>query len=229
MSAHYTGHWSDLFYMALSIIDQAAKAGIAVDDWTFGGGTALMLQIDHRDSHDIDIFIQDPQYLPFLNPVTQEYDLKIMPSTYEQDGNASLKINYKSLGEIDFICCAPVSSHAHKIQEVCGREVRLETVTEIICKKIHYRGKRMQPRDMFDIAAASTVCGDETLVEALLSIPASCSAAAAAAGRIEPELVQSIMQKLQVRPEFQSIQDDAQAMTIKLLQAVAQADKKRGS
>ena len=37
MSAHYTGHWSDLFYMALSIIDQAAKAGIAVDDWTFGG------------------------------------------------------------------------------------------------------------------------------------------------------------------------------------------------
>ena len=55
MSAHYTGHWPDLFSMPLSIIDQAAKARIAVDDWTFGGGTALMLQIDHRDSHDIDI------------------------------------------------------------------------------------------------------------------------------------------------------------------------------
>ena len=38
-----------------------------IDHWTFGGGTALMLQIDHRESDDVDIFLPDPQLLPFLD------------------------------------------------------------------------------------------------------------------------------------------------------------------
>lgn len=46
-----------------------------MDRWSFGGGTALMLQIAHRESHDIDLFIDDPQILPFLNPETQCFDL----------------------------------------------------------------------------------------------------------------------------------------------------------
>jgi hypothetical protein len=28
-----------------------------------GGGTAMMMQIDHRSSRDIDIFVSDPQLL----------------------------------------------------------------------------------------------------------------------------------------------------------------------
>ena len=44
--------WSELFDQAMMIIDQANAKGIGMDDWTFGGGTALMLQIAHRDSHD---------------------------------------------------------------------------------------------------------------------------------------------------------------------------------
>lgn len=32
-----------------------------IDGWTFGGGTAMMLQIDHRISQDVDIFLPDPQ------------------------------------------------------------------------------------------------------------------------------------------------------------------------
>jgi len=36
-----------------------------------------------------------------------------------------------------------------------GREVDLETPAEIIAKKVYYRGDRMQPRDMFDIAAVA--------------------------------------------------------------------------
>jgi hypothetical protein len=34
----------------------------------FGGGTAMMLQIDHRESHDVDIFLTDPQLLASLDP-----------------------------------------------------------------------------------------------------------------------------------------------------------------
>ncbi len=59
--------WEQLFLQARSIIRQAqTRVGFDIA-WSFGGGTALMLQIDHRDSFDIDVFIDDPQLLPFLN------------------------------------------------------------------------------------------------------------------------------------------------------------------
>ncbi|MCP2158403.1 UNVERIFIED_ORG: hypothetical protein J2740_005399 [Rhizobium nepotum] len=40
-----------------------------------------MLQINHRESFDIDIFVNDPQVLPYLNPTTQGYTLQVNPQT----------------------------------------------------------------------------------------------------------------------------------------------------
>ncbi len=97
--------WSELFETALSIIAQAAAATYGFD-WTFGGGTALMAQIDHRESHDVDLFLTDPQLLPFLNPATQAYDLDRQPDGYDGDGSRVLKLMFDRLGEIDFICCS---------------------------------------------------------------------------------------------------------------------------
>jgi hypothetical protein len=68
---HPVSRWSDLFEQACRIIDQANSELTRIDSWTFGGGTALMLQIDHRESFDVDIFLDDPQLLPYLNPKTQ--------------------------------------------------------------------------------------------------------------------------------------------------------------
>nr|WP_220326215.1 nucleotidyl transferase AbiEii/AbiGii toxin family protein [Rhizobium wenxiniae] len=62
--------WESLFDQSVSIINQANSSFKLLDSWTFGGGTALMLQISHRESFDIDIFIDDPQVLPYLNPTT---------------------------------------------------------------------------------------------------------------------------------------------------------------
>ena len=36
-----------------------------------------MLQIDHRESHDVDIFIPDPQLLAFLDPEKQDFQFEI--------------------------------------------------------------------------------------------------------------------------------------------------------
>lgn len=84
-------HWESLFDEAVSIIAQANTPFTVADSWTFGGGTALMLQINHRESFDIDIFIDDPQVLPYLNPTTQGYTLKMNPDDYESDGTHALK------------------------------------------------------------------------------------------------------------------------------------------
>ena len=59
-----TSRWNDLLSEALSIIDIVNREQPILSDWTFGGGTAMMLQIDHRESHDVDLFIVDPQLLP---------------------------------------------------------------------------------------------------------------------------------------------------------------------
>ena len=103
--------WSSLFDIAGSIIDQAQRAAYPFE-WTFGGGTALMLQIDHRESHDIDLFLDDPQVLPFLNPGTQGYALDRAPDGYDTDGSHVLKLTFGEVGEIDFICCASITERS---------------------------------------------------------------------------------------------------------------------
>nr|WP_244494197.1 MULTISPECIES: hypothetical protein [unclassified Ensifer] len=63
-----------------------------------------MLQIDHRESFDVDIFIDDPQLLPYLNPETQGYALDIYPDGCGSGGSRALEIIFEQAGEIDFIC-----------------------------------------------------------------------------------------------------------------------------
>jgi hypothetical protein len=60
--------WETLFQRALVLIDDARERGLPVDEWTFGGGTVLMRRHRHRLSKDIDIFINDPQFVGFFSP-----------------------------------------------------------------------------------------------------------------------------------------------------------------
>jgi hypothetical protein len=62
--------WVRLFGIACSLLRQVNAAHPLSKCWTFGGGTALMLQIGHRESRDVDIFLPDPQLLALLDPTT---------------------------------------------------------------------------------------------------------------------------------------------------------------
>jgi hypothetical protein len=62
-----------------------------------------MLQIGHRDSHDVYFFLSDPQLLPFLDPHKHDFQFEIRPADYEGDGASFQKIAFKDVGEIDFI------------------------------------------------------------------------------------------------------------------------------
>ena len=126
-----------------------------------------MLQIKHRESHDIDLFIDDAQYLPYLNPETQGYNLALAPSDYETDGTRALKIVFNGVGEIDFICCDPVTENPIVISEIRGRRVKLETPAEILAKKVVFRGST--PPDagsMFGIDRRRQAMGTAYVVEA---------------------------------------------------------------
>jgi len=56
--------WARLFRIACALIRQVNSEQIIIDSWSFGGGTAMMLQIDHRESHDVDIFLPRPAASP---------------------------------------------------------------------------------------------------------------------------------------------------------------------
>jgi len=185
--------WERLFDQAVSIINQANSSFKLLDSWTFGGGTALMLQINHRESFDIDIFIDDPQVLPYLNPTTQGYTLQVNPDEYVSDGTHALKIVFAGIGEIDFICAPSLTNDPTSRVAVRGIQVDLETPGEIIAKKVHYRGSSLQPRDMFDIACIAKALGDGYVLEALLPFKTRAAAALAVAERMDASLASTVM------------------------------------
>jgi len=190
-----------------------------MSNWSFGGGTALMLQIKHRESHDIDLFIDDAQYIPYLNPETQGYDLALAPSDYETDGTRALKIVFSGVGEIDFICCDPVTEEPYVVSEIRGRRVKLETPAEILAKKVVFRGSHLQPRDMFDIAAVALAMGTDYVVEACSKFPDACREALAVTEKMNPDLVDAVTSKLLVSQGFQILQSRAQKVTKEVLVA----------
>lgn len=213
-------HWESLFDQSVSIINQANFHFRLLDSWTFGGGTALMLQIDHRESFDIDIFIDDPQVLPYLNPTTQGYSLQLNPDEYVSDGTHALKIVFADVGEIDFICAPSLTSDPTSRATLRGIEVDVETPGEIIAKKVHYRGASLQPRDMFDLACVAKACGDGYVIQALSPFKDKVAAALSVAQRMDPRLASTVMGKLQSKAGYAEISKTAQAMTISLLREV---------
>jgi hypothetical protein len=84
--------WAKLFREACSLIRQVNSEQAIIDHWTLGGGTAMMLQIDHRVSRDVDIFLDDPQLLGFLDPRTHDFTFGIQPTSYAGDGTRFLKL-----------------------------------------------------------------------------------------------------------------------------------------
>lgn len=78
--------WEDLLGEAVKIIDAVNRDGDILTGWTFGGGTAMMLQIDHHESHDVDLFLDDPQLLPYVEAAVAEMPFDIGTPTYNGDG-----------------------------------------------------------------------------------------------------------------------------------------------
>jgi hypothetical protein len=197
-----TPRWADLFRQSVSIIAQAEQCHALSVDWTFGGGTALMVQIAHRDSFDVDIFVDDPQILNFLNPETQDYQLEMRPNEYHLSGHHALKLAFGDMGQIDFICAAAILEHPAERADVLGHVVAKETPSEIVAKKIVYRGSHIQPRDLFDIAAVARHMGPDRLAAALGPVRSEAGVALERAQRLKPAAVESVLKQLQIYPDY---------------------------
>src|SRR5438876_3924445 len=97
-----------------------------------------------------------PQLLGFIDPSKSQLSWVLPHMT--ATGRGFRNSRSRGLGEIDFIVAGALTGTPFEKREVEGRSVWLETIPEIIAKKVYYRGAEARPRDIFDIAAASGSC-----------------------------------------------------------------------
>ncbi len=145
------GAWRKLAGIASTIIDDAEKTAGSSLHAVLGGGTRIMLALNHRISDDIDLFIRDPQWIGYLSPRLNA-NVESLTSVYEETA-VSLKLRFAE-GEIDFIVAAPLL----RLPEESSPETSfpLESVAEVLAKKLFHRGWQLAPRDLFDWWAIET-------------------------------------------------------------------------
>lgn len=179
----------------------------------------MMIQIGHRESHDIDIFLDDAQILGFLDPGKVDLRFKEKPADYVGDGARFQKFAFSDVGEIDFIVSGHLTQTPFETQEVEGRQVQLETIPEIIAKKVYHRGSEAKPRDIFDIAAAARTHRDE-VVAALRDFPDEVQATLARLEKLNPDFVARTIGQLMILPAYQNLAGESLAVTKDLVREV---------
>lgn len=179
----------------------------------------MMLRIDHRESHDIDIFLPDPQLLAFLDPQKRDFQFETQPDDYRSDGALSLKFAFSNVGQIDFIVAGALTPAPATEFNVDGQTVLLETVPEIIAKKIYYRGSNMQPRDIFDIAAAGEE-RPESLIEILKMYQDRVAQALVAINKLNSDFINRAIQELAIKGGYKDVAKTALERAKEILRAV---------
>jgi len=180
--------WRALLTRAIARLE---SAGVGDTQWMLGGGTLLMLRYRHRVSRDIDIFVNDVQYLSYLSPRLN--DAADRPLNYSETANV-LRLFYPE-GEVDFLAVAPVipslGSEPLPIEGVGARAIiPAMSDTEIVAQKLFYRAWAFTGRDLYDFATIArcnpSVLDDKRLRRAIAdrveTLKASVNAAACAEG-----------------------------------------------
>ena len=58
-------------------------------------------------------------------------------------------------GEIDFVASAPLTEEPAVSEQLFGHDILVENSSEIVAKKVWYRGEQFTARDIFDLAAVA--------------------------------------------------------------------------
>ena len=133
--------WEILLGNALTLIDDAVRRTGQPVDWSLGGGTVLMLRLNHRQSKDIDIFISDQQLLGLFSPRLSDF-ASALTDDYDE-----------SSGHIKLFLATPLIETPYETVTLLSRSIKLERSAEIIAKKMWHRGDRATARDLLDFAS----------------------------------------------------------------------------
>lgn len=143
------------------------QTNIKDGEWAIGGGTVLASYYNHRMSKDIDVFINEAQYLSEISPRFNDACEDVLD--YDEMSN------YISLsfieGKVDFIVAAHLTKFPATLQSFFGQIVMLDDVVEIVAKKLYFRNDHILPRDLFDLAIVYNSNRRSDLVDFALGVP----------------------------------------------------------
>lgn len=109
-------------------------------------------------------------------------------------------------------------------REVEGRALQLETIPEIIAKKVYYPGPEAKPRDIFDIAAAARL-HLEPVVNALRAFPDQVSWTRERLEKLNPEFVDRTIAQLMIMPAIKRLWADSLDTALAVLDEVLSSPK----
>jgi hypothetical protein len=143
--------WEKLFEKAIRYIKHSSLPSNTDHRtyWSLGGGTVLMMKYRHRMSKDIDIFLNNPQFLGYFSPRLN--DVIEADIEYYDEQTEYIKLFYDE-GEIDFIVADRLLGKPYDMFNKFGMEIPRENPMEIIAKKVLYRYRNFARRDFFDLA-----------------------------------------------------------------------------
>jgi hypothetical protein len=142
---------------------------------------------------------------------------------YESDGTRSLKLRFEGIGEIDFIVAGAKTPSPTTPANVDGEDILLETVPEIVTKKVYYRASTLMPRDIFDIAAAGEQY-EYDLIEVLQSYRKQVTQALKTMNGLHHVFVERAIADLIIKDRYKGIAKRALERSKEILQAVLLAN-----
>jgi hypothetical protein len=121
------------------------------------------------------------------------------------------------MGEIDFIVSGHLTDNPFVERTIEGVAVQLETVAEVIAKKVYHRGSEVQARDLFDIAAAAQDHRAE-IVAALSKFPDRVAKTIERVKQLKPEFIEANIGQLMISPAYRSLVPGSYDMVVALLE-----------
>ncbi len=134
----------------------------------FGGGTALSIYyFQHRLSFDIDLFLIDQQYLSYFSPKHWIEDTSNFNGSQYIDIHNHIGVVSANNIKVDIL----VDSSSDTVlmddtKTIFPFDIRVESIEDILAKKIVFRKKDNKARDIFDIAVA--IQNDKNIIRNLL-------------------------------------------------------------
>lgn len=124
-----------------------------------GGGTALAARWQHRESYDVDLFVNPVDFNELIYLRTTECEGRLAElgtGRLATIGPEGLEICCVG-GRVDIVGCFPLTENSRSRDRVAGGRIGVETNVEILAKKLHRRiigHGQIVPRDLYDMAFA---------------------------------------------------------------------------
>lgn len=136
----------------------------------FGGGTALAIyHFQHRKSFDIDLFVTDPQILNYLSPKHWLEDSRLFNTAKYIDLANHIRLLTQENIKIDILVSQDFIGHAviDNSHTFFHENIYVESLEDILAKKIFYRKDQNKSRDIIDLSVA--LYHDASIFEKLLN------------------------------------------------------------